>query len=293
MKNSEKTQITVKTTIQAPIEKVWERWTNPAHLVFWNSASDDWHSPRAENDLRVNGKFNTRMEAKDGSAGFDFEGTYTKVEPLSRIDYQLTDGRQVKISFQKQDGYTQLTETFDAENLHPIEMQQAGWQAILDRFKSYSEQLQQDSRLHFEILIDAKVDKVYQTMLSSKHYTEWTSAFDPTSHFQGSWTKGEEIRFIGTDHNGNEGGIICTIQENIPNQLVNIQYQALIQKGQAISTGPEAEKWIGRTETYTFKSQKDKTLLLVDTDSTKEFNDFFQTTWPQALKKLKAICEQK
>ena len=123
----------------APFEKVWDAYNNPKHIVRWAFASDDWKAPRAENDLRVGGKFMTRMEAKDGSFGFDFEGTYSEVKPQSKIVYAIADGRQVSIQFADLGGKTKTTIVFDAENQNPVEMQKGGWQAILDNFRKYTE----------------------------------------------------------------------------------------------------------------------------------------------------------
>jgi len=133
-------QVTVETTVQAPVEKVWKYWTEPTHITKWNSASDDWHTPIAENDLRPGGKFHSRMEAKDGSFGFDFGGVYDEVKVHEVIAYTLGDGRKVTITFKGQEKETQVIETFDAETTNPVEMQQQGWQAILDNFKKYAEQ---------------------------------------------------------------------------------------------------------------------------------------------------------
>jgi uncharacterized protein YndB with AHSA1/START domain len=140
MKTGNNVKITVKTTVNAPVEKVWEYWTEPKHITKWNNASDDWHTPIAENDLRVGGKFLTRMEAKDGSFGFDFGGIYDEVKLNEVISYNLGDGRKVTITFTGQGNETEVIETFDAETMNSIEMQQAGWQTILDNFKKYSEQ---------------------------------------------------------------------------------------------------------------------------------------------------------
>jgi uncharacterized protein YndB with AHSA1/START domain len=134
-------EITIRTAVKAPVEKVWECWTEPKHITKWNSASDDWHTPFAENDLRVGGKFTSRMEAKDGSFGFDFGGTYDEVRLYEVIAYTLGDGRKVKITFAGQENETLITETFDAETTNSVEMQQQGWQAILDHFKKYTENL--------------------------------------------------------------------------------------------------------------------------------------------------------
>lgn len=131
--------ITVETTIKAPVESVWSYWTEPKHITNWYYASDDWHAPAAENDLKVNGKFKTRMAAKDGSAGFDFEGLYTKILKYKIIEYVLGDGRRVSISFSVNGSKTTVVETFNPENKNPYEMQRGGWQAILDNFRKYAE----------------------------------------------------------------------------------------------------------------------------------------------------------
>ena len=132
--------ISVHTTINEPIEKVWKNFTSPEDIVHWYNASEDWHSPRATNDLRAGGKFNTRMEAKDGSVGFYFEGIYDEVLDHTLISYSLADGRKVQIKFLSLNkNTTEVLESFDVENENPIEMQRGGWQAILDNFKRYTE----------------------------------------------------------------------------------------------------------------------------------------------------------
>ncbi|MCG7344736.1 SRPBCC family protein [Sporosarcina sp. ACRSL] len=136
-------EITIRTTIQVPVEKVWEYWTEPNHIKKWNSASDDWHTPFAENDLRPGGKFTSRMEAKDGSMGFDFGGIYDEVKLHEVISYTMGDGRKVNITFTGQGNETEVIETFDAETEHPVDFQRQGWQAILDNFKRYAEQTNQ------------------------------------------------------------------------------------------------------------------------------------------------------
>ena len=139
MEAANKTRITVQTTVNAPLPAVWDYWTKPEHITQWNAASDDWHTPWAENDLRAGGKFRARMEAKDGSFGFDFEGTYTDVQEHRYLEYTIADGRQVQVNFSSQGDTTYVVETFEAEDTHSIEMQQEGWQAIMDNFRKYAE----------------------------------------------------------------------------------------------------------------------------------------------------------
>ena len=140
MQTTEKVVITISSTISAPVEKVWKYWTKPEHITLWCNASDDWHAPRAENDLRPGGKFMTRMEAKDGSFGFDFGGVYDMVKPNELIEYTLEDGRVVTIHFSSLGDETRVVEMFDAENENPVDMQKGGWQSILNNFKKYTEQ---------------------------------------------------------------------------------------------------------------------------------------------------------
>jgi uncharacterized protein YndB with AHSA1/START domain len=129
--------LTVTANIQAPIEKVWDCWTNPVHITQWCFASPDWHTPHAENDVRVGGAFTTRMEARDGSFGFDFYGTYTEILLHEKIAYTAGDGRKVEIWFKSNGAETQVIESFEPEQENPHEMQQAGWQSILDNFAKY------------------------------------------------------------------------------------------------------------------------------------------------------------
>lgn len=140
METSNNSKITVKVTVDAPVERVWEYWTEPEHITKWNNASDDWNTPVSVNDLRVGGKFLSRMEAKDGSFGFDFSGIYDEVKLYKVISYTIEDGRKVEITFISGENKTEIIETFEAENTNSIELQQNGWQAILDNFKKYLEQ---------------------------------------------------------------------------------------------------------------------------------------------------------
>jgi len=131
-------KITVETVVNAPLEAVWRSWTTPADITQWNAASDDWHTTSATVDLREGGAFSSRMEAKDGSMGFDFAGSYTKVEPHQLLEAAFGD-RMMVVEFEATAEGVVVRETFDAEEVHPVEMQRAGWQAILDNFKRHVE----------------------------------------------------------------------------------------------------------------------------------------------------------
>lgn len=136
-----KKTITVETAINASVKKVWKLWNSPEHITKWCAASPDWHAPAADNDIRKDGRFKTTMAAKDGSFSFDFSGTYTDVKENELIEYTLDDERKVSIVFSQTDQGTAITEIFEPEDTNPIEMQQGGWQAILDHFKTYAESL--------------------------------------------------------------------------------------------------------------------------------------------------------
>lgn len=140
METQQRTKITIDATVNAPVEKVWKHWNDPAEIQKWAFATDDWHAPHSENDLRVDGKFKTTMAAKDGSVSFDFTGVYTNVQPNKLIEYVMDDGRKVSIAFTDKGDSTHVSETFEAEDENPIDMQRDGWQSILNNFKNHVEQ---------------------------------------------------------------------------------------------------------------------------------------------------------
>lgn len=143
-------KIELKTTINAPVYKVWSCFTLPEHIINWNFASEGWYCPKAENDLKPGGKFNYRMEARDDDIGFDLMGIYDTIISLKRISYHLEDNRNVEILFEEFEGYTTVTEIFDTEEQNPIEIQSQGWQAILDNFRRYTENNEQFKNLSHE-----------------------------------------------------------------------------------------------------------------------------------------------
>jgi len=133
-------QIKIEATILAPLSKVWSSWTKPEHITQWNFAIPEWHCPNATNDLRVGGKYTARMEARDGSFGFDFEGIYDEIVDQKKLSYTIADGRKVTTTFEGQGNSTKVITTFDAEKQNPEEMQRNGWQSILNNFKKYTEE---------------------------------------------------------------------------------------------------------------------------------------------------------
>jgi uncharacterized protein YndB with AHSA1/START domain len=293
MITTEKAVLTAEATIDAPVEKVWEFWTNPKHIINWNKASDDWFTPWAEHDLRPGGKFVSRMEARDGTVGFDFEGEYTNVVLYQVIESVLSDGRKVKVEFWPEGTQsTGVIESFEAEETHSLDLQKQGWQAIMDNFKQYVESSDKFERLRFEIEINAPAEKVYQVMLNSDTYSEWTSVFNPSSRMEGSWAKGSKIRFLGTDKDGKVEGMVTSVRENIPNRYVSLEHYGMVSDNQEIVSGPEIQSWAGSQENYFYQEKDGKTKLTVELDSNAEFKVYFSDTYPQALEKLKEICER-
>ena len=132
-------KITVESFVKAPLDRVWKAWSNPDDIKQWNAAQDDWHTTRSTVDLREGGKFSSRMEAKDGSQGFDFEGSFTRIVPNKTIAYRMSDGREVIVEFAERAGGVHVSETFDPESENTPELQRQGWQAILDNFKRHVE----------------------------------------------------------------------------------------------------------------------------------------------------------
>lgn len=141
MDTKQKVRITVETIVNVPIYSVWEMFTAPEHITKWNNASDNWHTTRAENDVRKGGKFLFRMEAIDKSEGFDFDGVYDEVKINQLIEYTISDGRKVRIVFTDLGDETKIVETFEAEDENSIDLQREGWQSIMDNFKRYAEKL--------------------------------------------------------------------------------------------------------------------------------------------------------
>jgi len=292
MAETTKNKITVGTQIKAPIEKVWQLWTDPNHIIRWYQASEDWHTTYAENNMMVGGRFLSRMEAKDGSHGFDMTGQYTLIAPQQAIHYVMDDGREVEITFTTDGEYTHVTETFDPETVNSLELQQAGWQAIMDSFKQHVASADRFVNLRFDIYINASTEKVYQTMLGEDTYKDWTAAFHPTSSYKGSWDKGSKIYFVAEEEGSQPGGMIAIIKENIPNKFVSIQHIGVFGGGKELYSGPEVDSWKDGLENYTFQGSQDGTMLIVQTDTNEEHKNYFEGAWPLALEKLKEICEQ-
>lgn len=150
-------------------------------------------------------------------------------------------------------------------------------------------------KLQFKVTINAPITKVYTTMLgidSKATYEQWTALFNPTSTYEGSWNKGNKMLFLGTDEKGEKGGMISEIAENIPNQFISIRHYGLVKGGIEITEGPEVEKWANGFENYSFKENNGNVTVVVDLDTTEDFENYFSETYPNALLKLKEICEQ-
>lgn len=146
--------------------------------------------------------------------------------------------------------------------------------------------------LRFEISINSPVEEVYRIMLEEKSFLEWTSEFNATSRYKGSWDKGSKILFIGTDESGKAGGMVSRIKENIPSKLVSIEHLGILDGDKEITSGPDVEGWAGALENYIFEKERDGTRLAVELDINQQFKSYFQQTWPKALNRLKSMCEK-
>ena len=232
------------------------------------------------------------MEAKDGSMGFDFSGTYINVTPEKEIVYEMEDGRKATVTFSSDGKATIVTETFDPEQIHSAELQRNGWQSILDNFKKYAESKGRTGLMRFQISINAPAKVVHQRMLEDDHYREWTKPFNEHSHYIGSWEKGSTLHFIGIDQEGNKGGMISKIRENMPGKFVSIEHLGMVKGDQEILSGPEVEDWAGILENYIFTETGNQTMLQVCMGMNEEFKGYFESTWPLALQRIKEICER-
>lgn len=279
--------ITIKTSVNAPIDIVWKHLTDPSSITKWNAASADWHTTEASSDLRTGGKLSCRMEAKDGSAGFDFNATYSRITPPTELHYTLDDGRSVSTTLSHEGGSTLITQTFDPESENPIEMQRQGWQAILNNFKLFVEQQPTNVKLNFSEIINAPASEVYDIMLSKFGYRQWASVFNPSSRYEGSWDKGSEIKFLGTNEEGTDEGMKGIITENIPGRHVSIQYTGYV----GMVGVHDNEGWKDTVETYHFKQKNGDTVLSVELIMPAEYADYFVKTYPKALKTLKDLIE--
>ncbi len=287
----ERLVVTVSTTIIAPLEKVWDLFTGPLHIIHWNNASDDWQTSYAESDLRPGGAFLSRMEARDGSEGFDFSGRFTDVVPGKSIAYTLDDGRNVDILFRETAGRTLVMESFETEDINSAELQRDGWQAILDNFRKYVEGYGGREMLHFETIIENTPENILRIMLENESYSKWTKPFNPDSRFTGSWEKGERILFLGTGADGKSGGMLCRIREHIPGKFLSIESLREVVDGKEVTGEGKGEAWKGALENYTLKPAGSQTLLCIDTDVPAEFRQFVEEAWPKALENLKELCE--
>lgn len=285
MTTATKSTITVSTRVDAPVEKVWELFTTPKHITQWYNASPDWFAPRASNDLRIGGKFLTRMEAVDGSFGFDMEGTYLDVIPHEKFVYEMGDGRKVTTTFKPEGDKTVVTQEFDPEQSNPLEMQEQGWKAILDNFNRFVEYTKKYPPLSFSIDINAPRTNVWNMMTDEKTYSKWVDAAWPNSFYEGSWKEGEHLLFLGKDNSGTKAKLVFFR----PYEISLAEHVAMIDKGKEIVS--DELGWVGSKELYLFTEERGKTTLEVVMYITPNWHEMFSHDWPKALAKLKELCE--
>lgn len=146
-------------------------------------------------------------------------------------------------------------------------------------------------RLSYSVSIDRPVDKVYESMLDEQKFREWTSVFNPSSRFEGDWNEGSLMRFYGVDENGNTGGMLSKIRQNIPNRFVSIEHIGIIEDGREITKGEKVDDFAGALENYRFREKNGGTEVIVEFDTNENWKEYFSTTWPAALQLLKQVCE--
>jgi uncharacterized protein YndB with AHSA1/START domain len=284
--------ITIHSTIKASKSKVYEFWTTPSHVCNWNFASPDWHCPSCTIDLKEGGKISAIMSSKDGSMSFDFWSNYDVIVPNEKLALTMGDGRKWNIYFEETEEGTKVTEEFEPESQNPIDMQEMGWQSILNNFKSYVESKRYE-KISFVVEIDAPKDQVYKMMLSKETYNDWTKVFTETSHYEGEWIKGNKIRFLAYDKEGKLNGMVSKLDEVIPNEFVSIQHLGEIVNNEDITSGELIDQWSGSHENYHFETiENNGTKLTIAVDSIPEYFSFFNEQYPVALQKLKEICEK-
>lgn len=283
--------ISIKTQVNAHVSKVWEFWTTPSHICRWNFASPEWGCPRCTNDLVIGGKLDARMEAKDGSFGFGFWSTYNAIVPEKRLDLTMGDGRKWLVEFESNEAGTTVIEHFEPESENPREIQEGGWQAILNNFKAYVES-KPFEKLTYKVQIEKPKEDVFHTMLAPSTYNEWTSVFTATSHYEGEWKEGAKMRFLSKDADGNLQGMVSRISKVEPNEVVVIEHLGDIVNNEEITTGDLIDTWSGALEKYFYAENGNGTTLTVEVDSIPDYFSFFEEQYPKALLKLKEVCER-
>ncbi|MEZ4910909.1 MAG: SRPBCC domain-containing protein [Saprospiraceae bacterium] len=278
----------VKTVVNAPISIVWNLWITPYHVMKWNNATEDWYTPKAKNNLILGKTFSYTMASRDGAHSFDFWGTYDEVIPKSLIAYTLGDGRKVKVNFSDSGSGVEVMETFELENMNSPELQEQGWQAILNNFKKYTESLL-PNLLQYSCVIPADPKHIYNTMIGNDTYAGWTKIFNPTSRFEGSWQKGQLIFFLGEGEDGKSGGMVSMIAENMDSEHISISHikewtvDDSLSKEYAVPEDPSFEN-------YSFIPVAEGTLLVVDMlGGVVAYKEYFDETWPKALDQLSKI----
>ncbi len=279
-------KITVAALVAAPVQKVWAAWTTPADIMAWNAASPDWHCPASTNDLRAGGSFSATMAARDGSFSFDFGGVYDEVDLHKKIAYTMADGRRCEVFFVEKDGATEVTEIFDPETENPPEMQKAGWQAILDNFKTHVESKPSvKKRLRFTLTIAAPRERVWQILWSDATYPKWTSAFSEGSRAESDWQLGSKVHFLAAEG----GGMIARIAEKIEDETMVFEHLGEIKKD-----GSEVydQSWSGAQESYFLTDAKwGGTDLRVELDTIEDWEDYMKETFPKALNLVRELSQ--
>lgn len=275
-------RITVTATINEDAKKVWDFYMDPEHITKWNFADPSWHCPMASNEIKVGGRYFARMEAKDGSFGFDFEAIYDEIEVGESFTYTFGD-RKATVEFKCAGNQTEITIVFDAEKENPIEMQKGGWQAILNNFKNYVEQLKLEfKKVSFTIQINAGKEKVWEALWSEANYEKWTSVFGEGNKAISDWKEGSKIQFVAKDG----AGLFSIIEKKATNEHIVFKHLGEMKNGEEI-----ANEWAGAKEKYFLSEINGITTIDVEIDTKEEYTDYFNGAFPKALQIVKQISE--
>ncbi len=278
--------IEIEVLIKNSLDKVWEYWTGQPFISQWYSASDDWWTPWVNQNFQVDQGFVYRMEARDGSMGFDFSGVFTEIVDHEKIVYVLEDGRKVLTTFEERDGRILLKQAFDAEDQNSAQMQKDGWQAILNHFKSFCEGDQIE--MSFRTVLGTNPNRVWEYLTLPRLYEEWAIAFSEQPKFVGQWVEGGTIDFIDFQ----EGGTRVQLDKVKPFEKLYMTHIAMID-GQAgiVEDHPEAPTWVGTKENYDLELVGKETILTIHIMCHPKYVDYLRNSWEKAVKLMTHVIK--
>jgi uncharacterized protein YndB with AHSA1/START domain len=292
-------KIVIHQIFAATPSQVFESCLDSEDNKRWNTAGFGWSTGEVQIDPKVGGRWFAEYKSPDGKDDFVFEGVFTEIIENQKISYKMpkdmgefeVDERKAEVLFEEfEKGKTQVTITFDAEDLNSIEMQKQGWQAILDNFKTFLERKinPENARLILDIDINASPQKVWKTLLEKESYNIWAATFSPGSHYQGEIKYDNKVQFLGPD----QSGLISLVKVCIPEFQVSFEHLGGFKDGKEDPDSPMFLPWKGNRETYTLKSKNEITNLSIYQEMSKTEIEYFEEMWAKALEVIKKIAEE-